>query len=149
MSFAGSNGGGPKSCGGGGCDDEEGEAETIRSRLRGRGRGRATETEPATAAAEETAGELQCGRRRAAALRLLATQKKLVLPLFDPPDVDAAAPLRARAAASGMGRRRPGYKSGREEIEGRATTKKKRQVVEFVSMFLPFSGDGCALGSIS
>ena len=141
VSLVGSNGGGPKSCGGGGCDDDEeedeaeDEAETIRRSLfrQRRGRGRAT-TETATAAAAGAAGE-QCGRRRAS---LRPATRKLALPAFGPPEVDAAAPLRARAAASGMSRERPGRKAReKREIEGRATTTKKKKRQKFCLCFSP------------
>lgn len=139
VSLAGSNGGGPKSCGGGGCDEEEAEAETIRSELLRRrgGRGRASETETATAAAKEAAGG-QCGRRRAA---LRPATRKLSLPVFHPPEVDAATPLRARAAASGMGRdgrAQVGEESAREIEEGRASdeAKKRRVVIRLFSLSL-------------
>ena len=126
VSLAGSKGGGPKSCGGGGCDDDDDEeedaeeAETIRSLFR-RGRGRAT-TETATAAAAGAAGK-QCGRRGAA---LRPATRKLALPVLDPPEVDAAAPLRARVAASGMGRttRR---KSEKRERDRRSSDKDERK----------------------
>jgi len=104
--LAGSNGGGPKSCGGGGCDEEEfeeeaeEEAETIRSLSLRRGRGRVATAEAAEAAAVAEAGERIGGGR--AALR--PATRQLALPAIDAPDVDAAAPERARAAeARGIG----------------------------------------------
>lgn len=116
MSLAGSNGGGPKSCGGGGCDedededdDEDAEAKTRKSLLRRCGlRGRAA-TETATAAG---AAGGQCGRRGDA---LRPATRKLAFPVFVPPEVDAAAPLRTRAAASGMGAVNDQARIGEEE----------------------------------